>query len=219
MRSPLPGRLQLPARNGVRPPYLGSRSLDRTSSYSNRYPHGSPYHDHDHDGGHRHVYVSSYRYSYAYGYPGWYGYPYYGYPFVINAGFYDWSVPDDSGVGQSAYTGPPYADNSGYADSDPYSQSNINAQQGTQDYYRPSETARQPYAAAQVSPVPEAPLTLIFKDGRTPEEIQNYIVSSTSLTDLDRGHYRQIPLAEIDIVATAKINRVNGVFFRVPGES
>jgi len=60
------------------------------------------------------------------------------------------------------------------------------------------------------------PLTVIFKGDRTPLKMQNYMVNSTSLTDLDREHFEKIPLDQIDIAATEQINRPHGINFQVP---
>lgn len=80
--------------------------------------------------------------------------------------------------------------------------------------------ARQPYAGS-FSSIPEVqqPLTVIFKNGRPPEMIQNYMMSSRTLTDLDRQHYEQIPLDQIDVAATEQLNRTRGVDFQIPAMS
>ena len=63
----------------------------------------------------------------------------------------------------------------------------------------------------------EEPLTIIFKNGREPQKIRNYMMDSKSLTNLDAQHFERIPLDQIDIAATVKVNRVKGVDFQVPG--
>jgi hypothetical protein len=60
------------------------------------------------------------------------------------------------------------------------------------------------------------PLTVIFKDGRTPLKMQNYMVNATSLTDFDREHFEKIPLDQVDLAATEEINRQHGIDFQVP---
>ena len=40
-----------------------------------------------------------------------------------------------------------------------------------------------------------------------------------ALTDLDAGHYEQIPLNQIDLAATARANHASGMEFRIPGAS
>lgn len=65
----------------------------------------------------------------------------------------------------------------------------------------------------------EEPLTLIFKGGRAPAKMQNYMVDAKGVTDLDQRQYEKIPLDQIDIAATEQVNRSHGVDFRVPGGS
>ena len=74
--------------------------------------------------------------------------------------------------------------------------------------YAPSAPAPQPE--------PEEAVTLIFKDGRAPEQIHNYMLTRTMLYVRDQ-HKRQIPVADLDLAATAKANRSAGVEFQIPG--
>ena len=57
---------------------------------------------------------------------------------------------------------------------------------------------------------------LIFKDGRPPVQIHNYLLTRYTLYVGDR-HSSQIPVDQLDIPATAKVNRDAGVDFRLPG--
>ncbi len=66
---------------------------------------------------------------------------------------------------------------------------------------------------------PLQPLTVIFKNGRASETMQNYMVNSRALTDLDQQHYEQIPLDQIDVAATEQANRARGLDFEVPAGS
>ena len=214
-RFPLPARLEPPARNGIRPPYRGSGFSGYRPDYTNRGPYRGPYHDHH--GEHRHPY---YRYGYALGYPG-YGYGYYPYPYVIDPGFYDWGAPNDSenqqGAGTESASQPvgyyPDALNPGY-DSAPYpQQENTQPPPGAthaqvQEYHFADSTT----ASSQTS----RPLKVIFRDNRAPLMVQNYMISSSSLTDLDQDEYQKIPLDQIDIPGTQKANRVHGIFFDIP---
>ena len=70
-------------------------------------------------------------------------------------------------------------------------------------------------------PMPEAghPLTVIFKGGRTPMKMQNYLITAETLTDLDEQHHEEIPLNQIDFAATQQANSAAGVDFQVPGRS
>jgi len=62
----------------------------------------------------------------------------------------------------------------------------------------------------------EDAVTIIFKDGRTPLQIHNYMLTTTMLYVRDQGH-RDIPLNDIDIAATQKANQIAGVDFKLPG--
>ncbi|MGH9589602.1 MAG: hypothetical protein ACRD25_04370, partial [Terracidiphilus sp.] len=73
--------------------------------------------------------------------------------------------------------------------------------------------------SAASAPALEGPLTVIFKGGRVPEQMQNFMLTANALTDLDADHYEQIPLDRIDMPATARANRAGGLEFRVPGAS
>jgi hypothetical protein len=76
--------------------------------------------------------------------------------------------------------------------------------------------AYQPRAAAP-APIPDQPeTTLLFKDGRPPQQVQNYAVTSTTLYVLDGERRRAIPLDEIDLPQTEKTNRDAGLDFEVP---
>jgi hypothetical protein len=65
----------------------------------------------------------------------------------------------------------------------------------------------------------EQPLTVIFKTGRAPVKMQNYMMTAKVLTDLDSQHYEQIPLDQIDFAATQRVNGSTGVGFQIPGAS
>ena len=68
----------------------------------------------------------------------------------------------------------------------------------------------------QYVPGSEDTVTLIYKDGRPPEQIQNYLATRTTLTILDNGRRREVPLADLDIPATMSANRQTGVDFELP---
>jgi hypothetical protein len=175
-------------------------------------------------------YWPGYRGGYGYGISGWYLSPYVlGYPSTFdydNSGSY---ADNMSNPLSNPTTNPgPYADD--YGARQPY------GDYGSQGYgpdpgyqspnyqpssYSPPQPGRQLYApsSAQVESAaaikPEAPVTLIFNDGRPPEHIRNYLLTSTKLTVLD-ATYREIPLDQINIAATEEANRSAGIDFRVP---
>ena len=59
------------------------------------------------------------------------------------------------------------------------------------------------------------PMTLIFNDGRPPEQAYNYMVTPTTFYVLD-GERQTIPLRELDLAAMNNVNRQAGIDFRVP---
>jgi hypothetical protein len=61
----------------------------------------------------------------------------------------------------------------------------------------------------------EDAVTLIFRDGRPPEQIHNYALTPTTLYVRDQ-HHRDIPLDQLDLDATQKVNRDAGVDFQLP---
>jgi hypothetical protein len=137
---------------------------------------------------------------YFYTYPNWLGYPYLIDPNSYNLGLYDWRDSDNY-VFDSSEPGSYESDQNGPAPlyPPPYPD---------QGYAAPLAQAG---AAAPV--VSEQPLTVIFKSGRAPIEVQNYLMTAKVLTDLDSEHYEQIPLDQIDLAATQNFNRAAGVDF------
>jgi hypothetical protein len=58
-------------------------------------------------------------------------------------------------------------------------------------------------------------VTLIFKDGRPSEQVRNYAMTRTTLYVRDE-HHRDIPLDQLDLDATQKVNHAAGVDFQLP---
>ncbi len=85
---------------------------------------------------------------------------------------------------------------------------------------RDRELEQERLARAAAPPEPQAPpepaIILIFKDGHR-AQVFNYAIMGDTLYDLSGGHSRKIPLAELDLEATTKLNEENGVDFRLPG--
>jgi hypothetical protein len=73
-------------------------------------------------------------------------------------------------------------------------------------------------AAPQMHYVPGSAdtVTLIFKDGRPPEQIKNYLATKKTLTIIDGNRHREIPIADLDVAATIQANRETGVGFQLP---
>jgi hypothetical protein len=150
--------------------------------------------------------------SYYYGaarshrpYPSRYGYqvPYLGTgwiaPVYLNSGYLGY--PDTTAYDDSQA---PPNDTAGYENPPPY---------------QPQPAPPYPsYAEPTHASVPlaeEDPVTLIFRDGRPPEQIRNYAMTRTTLYVRDQ-HHRDIPLDQLDFDATQKVNHDAGVDFQLP---
>ena len=66
-------------------------------------------------------------------------------------------------------------------------------------------------ALPDLDPNGRGKVTLIFKDGRPPEEIRNYLLTPDTIYVLDQ-HNRAIPLNSLNLAATAKANAEDGDF-------
>jgi hypothetical protein len=212
-------RMPGPMNSGLRVPFRGGRVTPARPPY--RPASGNHSYGWNHNGyGYGHGYQGSYVYAYL-GWPYSYGHPYayYPYPFVIDPGFYDWSLPGDNGDGEGGTASyPPYADYGAYAASpqEPYYSPGPYPQQQYEPAPMPSG-ARPAYpGATSGAPAAEESLTLIFKNGRAPQTVRNYMMNSKTLTNMDQRHYEQIPLDQIDIAATQQANRARGLDFQVP---
>lgn len=228
-RFPMPGQLQSPPRAGAPPSYTwngGYRGFDNGSRFRGRDPHREPYrggHDRDHDHDHDRRNRGWGAYGYAPGYV-------YAYPYVADPGFYDWGATDYSENQQAPYADTPPDQNAGYGygpeqPSYPaYPDVNQQEPQAVQPTPRSSSVApqRQEYhfsSAPASTPISSKPLTVIFKGARAPEKMQNYMVTASTLTDLDSGNFEKIPLSEIDVAATQQANRRSGIDFQIPAAS
>jgi hypothetical protein len=123
-----------------------------------------------------------------YGYPQPMPQPDYGYPqpMPVNPG-YPPPVPD----GAYAYPAPP---------------------PGYEVYPQPAPAE----PLMQYVPSSATTVILIYKDGRPPEQIQNYLATRSTLTILDGGRRREVPLTDLNIPATISANRQTGVDFELP---
>lgn len=80
--------------------------------------------------------------------------------------------------------------------------------------YRPSPQA----PGSSAAPLPQQTLTLIFKDGRPRQQVHNYILTPKWLYIQDENH-SAVPVNELDLAATARVNRQAGVDFQLPAVS
>jgi hypothetical protein len=111
-----------------------------------------------------------------------------------------------------------YPDTTGYGDStappnyaEPYeSQPPDVSQPATSNLYPESVEPSPPSSALES----EEAVTLVFKDGRPPEQIHNYVLTRTTLYVRDQ-HHRDIPLDQLDLAATQRLNHDAGVDFQL----
>jgi hypothetical protein len=211
--------------SGTRPEY--SRSGYSRQGYGHGNGQGHSGDDRSGRRSHRPPYRSGYVGSgYGYGVGPWfggefidpgYGLGYLGYG---DAGYSD--DVDNSGTYSNYVDSPNYGGDPGYGD-DP---NDANGVYGSQPDEQSGVRELPPYRGAYIPPSNEprgAPLkmdavTLVFKDGRPREQIHNYVLNRTTLTIWDT-HERDIPVDQLDLAATEKVNRDAGVDFRLPDTS
>lgn len=78
--------------------------------------------------------------------------------------------------------------------------------------FRPAYQRRQP----PPDPGTEAAVTLVFNDGRPDEQIHNYMLTRKTLY-VQEQRLREIPVEQLDLMATEKVNQEAGVDFHLPG--
>ena len=163
---------------------------------------------------------------YQYPYAGLGNY-YYGYPYGL--GFYgdDWDdgydTSDSTNYQNAPYYGPdqyngfdPQAQGQGYAQGQPQAWPPDQgsgpgpgpgmAQLNPDTPYRPYYGTPHPVS---VQAAAQPAVTLVFKDHRPNQEIHNYLINGDTITVWDQ-HPHEIPLDQLDIAATEKINHDAG---------
>jgi hypothetical protein len=139
----------------------------------------------------RRPYISPYRTAYPYVIAPWIGPGYLGYP-----GTLDYGDSQDASSASGSY------DDQGADTQAPEPWPLLGP-------YAPSGNASNTPQAS------EEAVTLIFKDGRPAEQIHNYVLTRTTLFVGDANR-REIPLDQIDLTATANVNRTAGIDFALP---
>lgn len=90
---------------------------------------------------------------------------------------------------------------------------------GDRDVYARSDPRPRPAPSSQPQGTPIMPPTvLVFRDQHQ-KEIQNYAIVGQTLWNFAPQHTEKIPLADLDLVATAKANDDRGMTFRVPASN
>jgi hypothetical protein len=175
----------------------GPGNFNVRSAYPDRSSHRMPYRP-PYRGGNRFGSGGPYVYT---AWPGWYNPYLLGYPYL--ADYSDYGDNNDSSASQ------------GYLSQDYGSEP---AEQGqTEPPPLPAWRSSNPPQLAAASESAE-PVTIVFSDGRPPEQIHNYLLTPTTLYILDQ-HRQQIPIDHLDLAATEKVNRDVGIDFSLPGPS
>jgi hypothetical protein len=160
---------------------------------------------------HHHRFASGFFPGFYYGYPGYYGYPYYDYP--GNYADYSYMNGPDS---YSAYDSS-YAQNNALAQ-----QAEIDRLENEVDRLREEREARSSPSTqrsrGQGNSQVSEPTTLVFRDQHK-EEVQNYAIVDHTVWVFTTLRARKIPLSDLDVDATAKVNDERGVEFRVPEQA
>ncbi len=146
----------------------------------------------------------------SYYYRGYYGrrgyYPYYGYYPYGDYGWYDDPLAYDSQQDQDVYASTaypvPYAEDSGL-------QRDVQALNGKIDRLQADVEAR------NRKPDVEPATALVFRDQHV-EEVHNYAIAGGTLWVLNEKAAKKIPLAQLDLDATVKMNDDRGVDFQLP---
>ena len=149
---------------------------------------GNPYYHHPGAYGRRSYYPYASYYPYS-GYYGWYSDPLY------DTGDQD-SYADE-------YRPAPYREDEGL-------QRDVEALNGKIDRLQADVDARN-----RTKPDVEPATALVFRDQHV-EEVRNYAIAGGTLWVLNEQAAKKIPLAQLDLAATAKMNDERGVDFQVP---
>lgn len=86
------------------------------------------------------------------------------------------------------------------------------------DAAQPSPVPPPPPAAQNMAKQPSTPTVLVFRDHRQ-VEVENYAIMGDTLYEFAQHWTRRIPLSDLDIPATVKLNEQRGVEFRVPSSN
>ncbi len=87
---------------------------------------------------------------------------------------------------------------------------------GDQDAYAPPRRSLPPRAQEDTTPDPPAtPTVLVFRDQHK-QEVNNYAIVGQTLWNFAPQKTQKIPLADLDIQATVRVNDDHGVSFHIP---
>jgi hypothetical protein len=152
--------------------------------------------------------------AFYYGWPWWYGSRgnYFSYP--LYPYYYPLFGSDDSGSYQQAPAASAPEQDSGLSDQVAELTNQVQMlrdEQATRDYLRP------PAAETRAAASQEKPLStvLVYRDGHQ-LEVQNYAVMGNTVWVLGDQTTRKIPLTDLDLDVTEKLNADRGVEFAAP---
>jgi hypothetical protein len=160
---------------------------------------GNRFHPHRGFGGRRGFYSN---YPYASFYP-YYPYGYYSYD---DPSFYNTENEDQDAYADSSYQAPSYPAPS---QEDSGLRSDVQTLSGKIDRLQADVEARN--RPKEIEPA----TALVFQD-RHVEEVRNYAIAGGTLWVLNQNAAKKIPLAQLDLPATVKINDDRGVDFQLP---
>lgn len=162
-------------------------------------------------------------------YPWWgvYGYPYYGYGGYGYANYWPWGWDDSSSYDSSA-------DQSSQQQTarqidDLSQQVQQLREELAAQLYRPPAPQPAPPAPANAQPQPTAKhdpseqkdppsdlsTVLVFRDQRI-QEVKNYAIVGKTLVVIADQRQKKIPLSDLDLATTARLNEERGVAFQLP---
>lgn len=144
------------------------------------------------------------------------GYPYGGYPYYGYGGYYPWgdygwdddSLAYNTDEDQDSYAGASYP--APYPENDSGLQRDVQALNGKIDRLQADVEARN-RPKTDLEPA----TALVFRDQHI-EEVRNYAIAGETLWVLNDKAAKKIPLAQLDLPATVKMNDDRGVDFQVP---
>jgi hypothetical protein len=162
--------------------------------------------------------------------PWWfaYGYPYYGYGYGYYGGlaydtsYYDSSYGSDEALHQRQVAS--QVDQLSREVQDLREELRARSEQpayapppaASSSEVQPKAVGKAPGTSANAPPaLTELPTVLVFRDQRI-QEVKNYAIIGKNLVVVADQRQRKIPLADLDLAATTKLNEERGVDFQVP---
>ena len=203
---------------GARPAFISRPHSVPSGGFHHGSPNGSFHGSHGcFNCGHHHFHHGFYPWWWL----GAYGYPYYGYA-AYGYGSYGWdnSSSYDSNADQS------YQQETARQIDDLSRQVELLREELAAQLYRPPQPAPSAVAdpqppprqqpSAQKDPSPsDLSTVLVFRDQRI-QEVKNYAIVGQTLVVIADQRQKKIPLSDLDLATTARLNEERGVAFQLP---